>query len=244
MTFSNAQNETRKAIIDAIGEHERQRPRTMQTAVGCSALGTPCDRQLAFRVAGTAPLRARETSWVATIGISVHAYLEGIFKDSDRFLSETAVEVRHGNVVIPGTVDLYDKQTKTVVDFKVVAESTLNKAKAGRISDQYLTQVNLYALGLAQQGHPVDNVAIFFLPKTKELSDGVFFQRPVDKTLTVLALQRYAAIKIAIDNKAKVTDFAPTDAPCDWCDWYDPSASVDSVKGCRGVLPTFNNRNQ
>lgn len=241
MTFANAGNETRRAIVEAITAHEQNRPRTLQTAVGCSALGTPCDRQLAFRINGSQPVRARETSWVATIGISVHAYLETIFSAGDRWLSEVPVKVTHGSVSIPGTVDLYDKETKTVVDFKVVADTTLSNARAGRVSDQYLTQVNLYALGLHQLGHPVDNVAIFFLPKTKELSAGVFFERPVDKTLTVLALQRYAAIKIALDNNAKVTDFAPTNAPCDWCDWYDPTAAATDVKSCRGVLPQLKN---
>lgn len=239
MTFGNAVNETRAAIIDAINQHEQNRPRALQTAIGCSALGTPCDRQLAYKIKGTPSLRGQRSSWLATIGTSVHAYLETIFTGTDRWLSEVSVTVKHNGIEIPGTIDLYDKQTKTVVDFKVVADSTLSKARSNRISDQYLTQVNLYALGLTQAGYPVTDVAVFFLPKTKELSDAVFYTRPVDKTLAVLALSRYAAIKLAVNNGAPVTDFTPVDAPCAWCDWFDASSN-DPRKGCRGVLPTYN----
>lgn len=239
MTFANAGNPTKTAIIDAIIEHAANRPRSLQTAVGCSALGTVCQRQLAFRVANVPTSRRRQPSWVATIGVSVHAYLETVFAGGDRWLTEQPVVVEHDGVTVPGTVDLYDKHTRTVVDFKVVGDSTLNKARRGDVSDQYLTQVNLYGLGLTQAGHNVANVAVLFLPKTKELSDAVFVDRPFDATLARSAMSRYASIVLAVRNGATPKDFTPTDAPCMWCDWYDPNSS-DYDKACRGVLPTFN----
>lgn len=239
MSFANAGNITRTAIVDAIIEHASNRPRNLQTAVGCSALGTPCQRQLAYRVSGQKPARSRTASWLATIGTSVHAYLETVFSGSERWLTEQPVVVTHDGIEVPGTVDLYDTHTRTVVDFKVVGDSTLNKARRGVVSDQYITQVNLYAMGLQQAGHNVEKVAILFLPKTKELVDAVFVEREFDSTLARAAMSRLASIALAARAGAKPKDFTPTDAPCVWCDWYDPN-STDLNKSCPGVVPTFN----
>lgn len=239
MTFANAENATLTAITTAIIAHAANRPRSLQTAVGCSALGTVCQRQLAYRVAGVAGPRARTASWVATIGTSVHTYLETVFSGHDRYLTEQPVTVTHDGVDVPGTVDLYDKQTRTVVDFKVVGDSTLAKARRGQVSDQYVTQVNLYALGLTQAGHNVANVAVLFLPKTKELGDAVFFEKPFDQALARAAMSRFASVALAVRSGARPKDFTPSDAPCVWCDWYDPNSSDLNVS-CPGVLPTFN----
>lgn len=239
MTFSNGANETRTAIIDTIIDSEKNRPRALQTETGCSSLGVTCQRQLAYRVIGAPSRRPKGGSWLATIGTSVHAYLETIFANNDRYLTETTITVEHDNVRIPGTIDLFDKTTRTVVDFKVVGETTLAKAKRGQVSDQYLTQVNLYGLGLVQAGEPVKKVAIMFLPKNKELSDAVFVERDFNPTLARAALSRYATIKLAINNGATPKDFTPTDAPCMWCDWFDPTTN-DLNLGCSGVLPNLN----
>ena len=239
MTFGNGANETRTNIINTIIDSEANRPRALQTVVGCSSLGTSCQRQLAFRISATPTVRSKNPSWLATIGTSVHAYLETIFANNPRYMTETTINVTHDNVTIPGTIDLYDKHTQTVVDFKVVGETTLAKAKRGNVSDQYLTQVNLYGLGLTQSGEPVKKVAIMFLPKNKELSDAVFVERDFNPTLARSAMSRFASIKLAIDNGAKPKDFTPTDAPCMWCDWFDPT-TTDINKGCVGVLPNYN----
>lgn len=238
MTFGNAVNETRAAIVTRIVDHEQNRPRALQQEVGCSGLGVACQRQLAYRIKGV-PGRKRTTSWVATIGTSVHAYLEQIFAADDRYLTEQPISVTHDGITIPGTIDLYDKETKTVVDFKVVGDTTLSNAKRGKLSDQYATQVQLYGLGLTQAGEQVDKVAILFLPKTKELSDAVFVERDFNPTMARQALSRYAIIKLAVANDAPMKDFTPTDAPCIWCEWFDPAAT-DIDKGCPGVLPQFN----
>ncbi|NBR79837.1 MAG: hypothetical protein EBT71_07365, partial [Alphaproteobacteria bacterium] len=90
------------------------------------------------------------------------------------FMTETPVTVTHRDLVIPGTVDLYSKKHAAVIDYKVVGESTLQKVRAGRVSSQYTVQVQLYGLGLQQQGHKVTTVAIMFLPRNKELTDTIW----------------------------------------------------------------------
>jgi hypothetical protein len=239
VSFGNGANETRTNIIDTIIDNEKNRPRSLQTVTGCSSLGTSCQRQLAYRIAATPSTRIKSGSWLATIGTSVHAYLETIFANNPRYLTETPIVVEHDNATVPGTIDLYDKHTQTVVDFKVVGETTLAKAKRGQVSDQYLTQVNLYGLGLTQQGEPVKKVAIMFLPKNKELSDAVFVERDFNPTLARAAMSRFASIKLAVDNGAKPKDFTPTDAPCMWCDWFDPT-TTNLDEGCAGVMPNLN----
>lgn len=240
MTFANGDNQTRHNILATIVEHDANRPRSKQTEVGCSSLGTACQRQLAYRILGVAGRHKHRFSWLAMIGTSVHAYLETIFSQHpDRYLAEQAVKVSSGEVSIPGTVDLYDKHTRTVIDFKVVGDTTLNKARRGIVSPQYITQVNLYGLGLKQAGHQVENVAILFLPKTKELTDAAYVEKPFDETLASTAMARYAAIRVATKAGATAKDFTPTDAPCMWCEWFDPNAT-DLNTGCPGVLPNLN----
>ena len=241
--FANAENALHADIIQRIASHANSRPRALQTAIGCSSVGTVCDRKLGYMMLNTPKFRARDTSgWMATIGTAVHTYLETVFQalSTDYYMTETPVTVKHKDVEIPGTVDLYNKQFRTVVDFKVVGTTSLNNARRGRISRQYAVQVQLYALGLQQAGYKVDKVAILFLPRNGELSESVYWETTYDPQMAQLAIDRLRNISIAVKH-AGVTaleDLAVEDGPCTWCDYFNPAAT-ELAKGCPGKpLPT------
>lgn len=242
--FANGENALRADIITRINEYGSNRPRSLQKQVGCSALGTDCDRKLGYQVLGINGARAKVQGWAATIGTAIHAYLETVFGNNDDYLTEQPVTVTHRDLSIPGTVDLYSKVHKAVIDFKLVGETTLAKARNGRISRQYSVQVQLYGLGLQQAGHKVDTVAILFLPRNKELSDAVLFETKFDPSIARMALERYALIANTVTTHGvkALEQLAVEDAPCTWCDWFDPT-STELAKGCPGkplTIPTLN----
>lgn len=240
--FANARNELRADIIDRIGNYAANRPRALQTAIGCSALGTTCDRKLGYMILGAAKQRrGTESGWMASIGTAVHAWLETVFNETDNYLTEQPITVTHNDMTIPGTVDLYAKQSGTVIDFKIVGESTLARAKAGHISQQYSVQVQLYGLGLQQAGHKVNKVAIMFLPRNKELVDAVLWEQPFDPQTARLAIDRYRNIALvmgAMGDKG-LAQLSIEDAPCNWCDYFNPAAT-ELAKGCPGKPLTTN----
>lgn len=243
MTFGNSTNDTKQNIIDQINKFAANRPRQLQVEVGASGIGTACQRQLGYRVLNVSKLRSdSEPGWLTQIGTAVHAYLENIFSGDERYLSEQAVTIKYADFEIPGTVDLYDKATHTVIDFKIVGEATLGKARRKDISTQYQVQVALYALGLKQAGYRVDNVGILFLPRNKELSDAVLWQQPFDPKIAEAYIQRYHATRTLTANiGVKALDSMLTaNAPCVWCDWFNPDAKT-VAEGCTGIQ--LNNRN-
>lgn len=234
--FANAENALRADIINRINTVGANRPRALQTAVGCSSIGVTCDRKLGYQLLGIRGQRAKTPGWAATIGTAIHAYLENVFTNSDDWLTEQPVTVKHRDLNIPGTVDLYSKTHRTVIDFKLVGETTLSKAKAGKISRQYSVQVQLYGLGLQQAGHKVDKVAILFLPRNKELADAILWETDFDPAVAAMALDRFDLINktIALHKSNALDMLAVADAPCNWCDYFDPAAT-ELTKGCPGV---------
>lgn len=238
MSFGNSANNAHRDIVAKVNEYAANRPRALQVELGASSIGTSCQRQLAYRLLGVKSSRGdRDPGWLSQIGTAVHSYLETIFATDDRYLTEQPVTIRYNGLEIPGTVDLYDKQEATVIDFKIVGEDTLSKARRGQVSTQYQVQVNLYGLGLQQAGHVVKNVAICFLPRNKELSESIFHQMPLDTQLVDAYLQRYAATRqlvtgLGVDAlEATMT----ANAPCIWCDYYNPNAKTTAT-GCTGAI--------
>jgi hypothetical protein len=242
--FGNAENAIRSDIVTRINAFGASRPRSMQKQVGCSSLGGVCDRKLGYQILGLNAPRGKSTAWLATIGTAIHTYLETVFTGSDEWVTEQPVTVKHRGIEIPGTVDLYSITHRTVIDFKLVGESTLAKARANKISRQYAVQVQLYGLGLQQAGHKVDKVGILFLPRNKELADAVLFETPFDPQVAHMALERYALIDSAVSARGieALADLATADAPCTWCEWFNP-ISTELANGCPGIQLTKKTNN-
>lgn len=68
-------------LIDLITAQIRRHPRSLQTTIGPSEIGSPCDRKLGHKLAGT-PQKA-DSSWLTTVGTAVHTWLEHAFTDTD-----------------------------------------------------------------------------------------------------------------------------------------------------------------
>lgn len=221
-------------------------PRSLQTAVGPSELGTPCTRRLAYKILDAVwPLDKPNTDtdpWAATIGTSVHAWMAAVYAarnaelGEERYLVEHRVQLPYG---VAGSCDLYDRETGRPVDWKVTSPQNLAKYRKNGPGDQYRTQIHLYALGMQLQGEQPRDVAIVFLPRGGRIDGLWVWAEPYQPQIAVDALKRYEATREALvyldpeDHPDRWSMFPTADAYCTYCPMYLPQ-STDLARGCPG----------
>lgn len=203
--------------------------RSQQREVGASEIGLPCPRQLAYKHQAypkfnyTDPMRL-------LVGVGVHLALAQIFAEiaavTDRFLVEYHVEYSG----VPGTLDLYDRATATVIDWKTTSKKRLAEfAKTGP-PPHYVIQAQIYAAGLVNAGYPVKRIALAFLPYDGALEGlWVWLGKP-DVDVAVAAITRFHDIQS--QDVCRVP--AKPDRYCGYCDFYNPQ-SKDLRLGCPGT---------
>lgn len=192
--------EYRTLIEDAL----TNQPRTLQTRIGPSELGNPCDRCLILKLGGTE--ETRDVAWLPFVGTAVHGELEGIFAqanaglESVRWLVESQVSVGTvGGVDITGHADLFDLATGEVTDWKIVGKSTLTKVKANGPTPTYRQQAHLYGRGFTRRGLQVNRVRIAFLPRNEpSLAGAHIWSEPYDESIALAALARADMFATAI----------------------------------------------
>ena len=219
--------ETRDAIINRIEAGvDEQDERGRQKLIGPSEIGTPCDFCLGAKLAGVE--KKREFNWLAWLGTLVHAGLEKFFRPfKSQWLTEFKVTVGEiDGQEITGSLDLFDQDRSTVVDFKLKGDRPLDKARfSGEMDEEYRVQGHLYGHGLTKAGYKVRNIAVFYLPrnvwikKPKELgSRGFWWAEEYDEGVATKALQR--ADRLARDIRELGADFVlPTLGKAEGC--YD-----------------------
>lgn len=186
-------------LVDGITRGILDHPRSRQVAIGPSELGMPCEHCLAAKLAGWT--ETRDAAWLPTIGTAVHAWLAEQFSGTPRWLVETRVDVGEVNgVPITGSADLFDLESHTVVDWKVVGAETLRTVKAdGGPSPQYRAQAHLYGRGFARAGHRVERVAVAYLGRNAPTPRPYLWTEPYDEQVALDALERATAALRILD---------------------------------------------
>jgi hypothetical protein len=233
-------------LLDTIRNAISDQPRSKQTRIGPSELGIPCDRWMSHKLAGTPEVNTRHAPWLPTIGTAVHAWIEDVFSLANlpaiaagqppRWLLETKVSVGTvAGVDITGHCDLYDTLTATSVDWKTTGPTRLKHYQRHGPGQQYRVQGHLYGRGWQRAGHPVERVAIAFLPRNAELDQTVWWSEPYDEQVALDALARAEVIgmaNIALGSAAPAA-MGTTDANCGFCSWFAVGAT-DLTKACPG----------
>jgi hypothetical protein len=219
-----------------------QDPRTLQTRIGPSELGTDCDWCLGHKLIGVT--EARDVAWLPTVGKAVHGWLEETFAAANaglpqvRYLVETRVSVGDvDGLDITGSADLIDLVLLELTDWKVVGKTTLTKAKAKGPSPSYRVQQHLYARGARRRGIPIERVRVAYLPRNEPtLANAVVWSEPYDEQIALDALAR-------ADSLAKALRLAGPDvvlpqlkraAGCQSCPRYPaPDGSAPAAPGHR-----------
>lgn len=228
-----------KALILA---HIDRHPRSQQIEIGPSEVGTECGRKLAYKLAGVRAVNDPGAPWFPTIGTAVHTWLEeALHADNteqreNRYWTETVVRVGdiNGRPVI-GHCDVYDRETGTVVDWKIVGTKQLTKYKSKGPGRQYRAQAHLYGRGFQTLGLPVESVGIYFLPRADQFEKGYFWSEPYDEQIAIDALARAEAIVTLIDAAGvEALALIPTgDDYCTFCPYWLP-ASTELTQACPG----------
>jgi hypothetical protein len=224
-------------LIGAVRDYSQNRPRSLQTRLGPSEVGTPCLRQLAYKAVEHPRVNAGGGDpWPAFVGTAAHASLDEVFSAREGWATERRVVV-DADLGLAGSTDLLRLfDGVTVIDHKVVGADTQRKAKAKGPAGYYRTQIHCYAHGWIAAGVPVEWVAIAYWPRSGRLSGlHVWLERydqaVVDRALTRLAVVRQLHGLLGPDLFAHLP---VAEHYCDGCPFYR-SGSTDPSVACAGA---------
>lgn len=225
-----------------------QAPRSLQSFLGPSELGSRCDRQVAGKMARIARTNHVMDPWPSIVGTALHAWAADAF-DADnkrtrpRWITEQRVTPHPDH---PGTADLYDAKERAVVDWKFLGPTSMDKVRGPDGPPRhYVVQLLLYGLGYRKAGLPVDRVVLAAVPRTAATLDGMYcWERPYtpadDRLLEEVFAQTEYRKKWAIalvTGQASLMDVpaTPSDSDCIFCPFYRPEAARNGgIGGCPG----------
>lgn len=220
-----------RALIDQVKDYAAWSPRSQQTMIGASEIGTPCSRRLAYKLLGVEAVNTDTDSWPAIVGTSVHTYLERAFKKNPDYMTEVKVVLEPWT---KGTADLVHLPSKTVIDHKVVGATALKTYRSKGMSDQYRVQLNMYALGLRLQDIEIDNIAIMFWSRSGMMRDAFSITEAYDEALVEQTFARFDAIKAMTEMGTSALPLIPTTPThCVYCPFFFPLSS-DATESCNG----------
>lgn len=220
-------------------------PRSLQTTLGPSELGTPCDRRLAYRLAGTQTFNDRLDPLIAMVGTGIHSWMEQAIRrfnetfGDDTLTPETRVVI---DSLLAGTSDLYHKQLRAVVDFKSAGADVLKKVPDIGPDPGYRVQTHLYGLGYENAGLPVDQVMLVYIPRSGLLRGIHVWREPYDRQVALDALRRRDEISEYVAQRVPFASFSAevSEKDCYFCPFrsrMDMLMGPTAEFGCPGVRP-------
>jgi hypothetical protein len=225
--------------------------RSMQTAIGPSEVGEPCERQLSYKMLDWPISNTEHDPIAAIIGTGFHMWMADKFEARQseiapgvtRYRIEERVTVRDTpdpSATLGGSSDLYDRLTQLNYDWKLVGVSSHDKYRRQGPGEKYRIQAHLYGLGQENAGQRPDRVCVVFVARHHELKVHVWSEA-YDPSVAEAALARLDRIR------QQVTDLDPEATPANWaliptpdkpncrfCDYLKPG-STDLTTGCPGV---------
>jgi hypothetical protein len=219
-------------LRDAIWTASATSPRSLQVSIGASEIGGECDRQIAYRAAGTPAVNFPDPMRTLA-GIGLHLALAEAFRRLDAGSGRYLVEERLVYRGIPGSCDLYDRRRRMVVDWKSILLKKAAHVRHDGPPAKYVTQGQLYAAALAERGEDVQDVAIVWLALDGTLADLQAHVTAYDRAAADAAVDRYEAIRAhaSLDGPQAVEP-SPTRL-CPWCAHHRPGATNHAV-ACPG----------
>ena len=230
----------RDDLVAMIRSRSANAPRSLQVELGPSQVGHPCMRRMAYGIMAEPGGNPQFDPLPSIIGTAVHSWLDSAAQHAnevlgrERWLTETRVEVTPG---LAGSCDLFDLDTGTVIDWKVVGTPRLRKYRKDP-GPVYRNQVTLYGRGFENAGHQVKRVAIAFVPRGATLHSLHVWSEDYDPKLADEILERrIQALCLLNDfdienNPDRYMWFPVEPEDCVFCPWYstDPKGPLQ----CRG----------
>ena len=230
----------RDDLVAMIRSRDAATPRHLQVELGPSDVSHPCMRRMAYGIMAEPGGNPSFDPLPSIIGTAVHHWLDSAAQHANealgrqRWLTETRVEVTPG---LSGSCDLFDLDTGTVIDWKVVGTPRLRKYRKDP-GPVYKSQVHLYARGFENAGHQVKRVAIAFVPRGATLHSLHVWSADYDPAVTDAVLaRREQTICLLNDfdienNPDRYSWFPAEPVDCMFCSWYSPDPK--GPLQCRG----------
>ncbi|NIL59705.1 hypothetical protein [Salinispora arenicola] len=243
---------------DVLADLDASRPRSRQTRLGPSELGTPCQRQIAMKLAGIVRQpEDKRPPWAPMQGTAMHGLMEEALRFHNQQLGRQRWLIEEQLVVDPGLPgvepitghgDAFDQVHATVVDWKYVGVTQLRKVKRKTVPNEqlvkpeYRVQAHLYGRGHERAGRDVRYVRLVFLARSHDYSDSAEWTEQYRPDIAEWAVDRYFAthdligphgLDLAADpDRWDLVPAAPGDA-CDWCPFRRVGGPAD-ITGCPG----------
>lgn len=243
----------KRMLADVVRHAADNAPRSLQTALGPSELGEPCDRKIGHKLAGTPAANTDSDPLAAIAGTALGAWFEQTFAEHPtpaegnvvhngtpiEWLVEQSVQpaVWADGSPLKGHGDLFHVPSRTVLDWKFMGKSTFDKLKAHGPSPRYRVQVHTYGVGYLLRGLAPRRVGLVAIPRTTCRLDAMHvWTEPFNPGLVADAISRIEAIRslVADAGQAALPLLTRTDAPCTWCPFWKPG-STDPAVGCPGA---------
>lgn len=223
-------------VAEVIWSADQNAPRSRQREVGPSELGIGCSRQIAYKLAGTDPVNMTIDPLAAIVGTAMHTWMATTFRSlgpPGRYLVEHKISFRG----VPGTLDLYDRRDRTVIDWKFPRRAKANRMRAGGPPRHYVWQGQTYAAGLVEQGETPERIAVVYIPVDGTLDDAFAFVWPVEPNVAAEAADRLDTVRTQWGNDAEGHPGQVPAQPsrlCPWCPFHRPKWAGDLDVACPG----------
>lgn len=232
------------------------RARSLQTTLGPSELGTPCERQIAFKLAGM-PQKDRGLAWAPLCGTAVHSLMEETLEQEnerlgrERYFIETSLNIE--DVVPDGTHvkghgDAYDSDHALIIDWKYTGVTARRKAarvrvpNAEKVSQEYRIQTHLYGKGHENAQREVKWVRVVMLARSHDYSESVEWTERYRPDIAQWALNRYHRLRARVaaeqmaEHPERLAGVAakPSQDTCKWCPFWRLNGDAVDATGCPG----------
>lgn len=191
--------------------------RSLQKAVGPSEIGG-CRRRLWHRIQQT-PACNDTLQMAAWMGTAIHQRLERAVKSVDPFESRYLTEVAVEHEGLTGHVDLYDKESREVIDWKTVTRRKLTDFPA----ESQVQQVQVYGYLMVANGFAVDAVTLVAIPRDGNELHVKFHTEGYDEAIALDAIARLREVESLAVAPAPEE---PRRFCQDYCQFFDETAEV------------------
>jgi hypothetical protein len=221
-----------------ITETARNAPRSRQQAIGLSEVGQPCVRSLSYKILDWPKTNGASDPWPSISGTAIHSWLAEAFENDENYLVEHPVTVSHQ---LHGTADLFDIERGMVIDHKCVGQTGMRSRKKSGMTPQQRVQINLYGLGMENQGYVVNEVALAFYPLGGRLDGMHVIVEPYNRKIAMDAIERFESTQALVwqldpEGTPHNWDLIPAtpSQTCTYCPWFLPNSSNTAI-GCKGA---------
>lgn len=237
----------KQQVLGVVRQQDQRNPRSHQVNIGPSELSSPCDRRVAYRLAGIQAVNTTFDPWPAIVGTAVHDWLENAFlnyirsTDSKEWITETKLDFSEW---VTGRSDLFNVERGIVVDYKGTSPDKMKKILRDGSPENYVRQVQIYGHGYAMLGYQVKKVALAYFPRAGNIKDLHVDVHEFDPSVGPEAVARIPIVAnelLRLDVLANPHRWEQVDAvpshDCGFCPWYNFRRSPEegaSDEGCPG----------